>query len=140
MAKADGGKSPAGAAIGTALKAGGLRAALGLSVSKAQKDNQSMLSAMVSRLAHAVPFLANAMANGKASKNAVANLMEIAKTMEVIIRNHTQTRQRLQREAKQKLDIKTPAPTNPAAATPQPRRAPQQRLAPIFAPAPKPPE
>lgn len=131
MAKADGGKT----AVGTALKASGLRAALGLSVSKAQKDNQSMLSAMVSRLAHVVPFLANAMANGKASKNAVSNLMEIAKTMEVIIRNQTQTRLRLGREAKQRLEVKAPAPTQPTAAKPQPRRVAPQHV-PILAPKP----
>lgn len=132
MAKASGAKS----GIMGALKAGGLRAMLGLATGKAQQETQNMLGAMVTRLGHMLPFLADAMARGKGSKNALGNLMEIAKTMEVVIRSHQQTRTKLAREAKERLDLKAPAPANPAAA-PQPRRVVPSN-APTMAPAPKP--
>lgn len=135
MAKASGAKS----GIAGALKAGGLRAMLGLAVTASQNENRAMLGAMVSRLAHIVPFLGDALARGKSNKNAVSNLMEIAKTMEVIFRAHQISRARLRREANERLELKTPEPpmasTKPVA--PQARRpvrAPQH--VPVLAPKP----
>lgn len=132
MAKAGGAKS----AIAGALKAGGLRAMLGLATGKAQQETQTMLGAMVSRIGHLVPFLGDALSRGKGSKNALTNLMEIAKTMEVVITRHQQTRAKMQREAKERLELKTPAPANP---TTTPRAQPRRPVnAPVLAPAPKP--
>lgn len=134
MAKASGGTA---AKVGAIVRAG-LRATLGLATGISQAASQRMMTNAMARWGALVPFLGEAMAGAK-NKAAVANLMNLGTVLAGIAENHSRTRTRLQREAKERLELKAPAPTleqeaKPATPDAAPGNTPENALQPNRAP------